>query len=69
VSNDEIRRLRRSRTERKIAGVCGGLGSYFNVDPIWPRLGFAFAALPGGIPGIPLYLICWLIIPEEELGS
>lgn len=57
--------LRRSLTDRRVAGVCGGLGKYFGVDPVWFRLLFVLTALPGGIPGIPLYVICWIVIPEE----
>jgi phage shock protein PspC (stress-responsive transcriptional regulator) len=45
--------------------VCGGLGRYFDLDPVWFRLGFILAALPGGIPGILLYAICWWLIEEE----
>lgn len=55
--------LRRSSYNRVFAGVCGGFGEYFGINPIWFRLGFILAALPGGIPGILLYLVCWIIIP------
>jgi phage shock protein C len=57
--------LRRSRTNRMIAGVCGGLGEFFGVDPFWVRLGFLIALIPGGVPGIVAYLILWLVIPSE----
>jgi phage shock protein C len=57
--------LRRSRTNRIVAGVCGGLGNFFGVDPFWFRLGFLIAMLPGGVPGIAAYLIMWLIVPTE----
>ena len=57
--------LRRSRTNRMIAGVCGGLGEFFGVDPFWFRLGFLVALIPGGVPGIAAYLILWLVIPSE----
>jgi phage shock protein C len=57
--------LRRSRTNRMIAGVCGGLGEFFGVDPFWFRLGFLLALLPGGVPGIAAYLILWLVVPSE----
>jgi phage shock protein C len=57
--------LRRSRTNRIVAGVCGGLGVFFGVDPFWFRLGFLIALLPGGVPGIAAYLIMWLIVPTE----
>jgi phage shock protein C len=57
--------LRRSRTNRIVAGVCGGLGDFFGVDPFWFRLGFLIALLPGGVPGMAAYLIMWLIVPSE----
>jgi phage shock protein C len=57
--------LRRSRSNRVIMGVCGGLGEFFDINPIWFRLAFLLALIPGGIPGILVYLICWLIIPSE----
>ncbi len=57
--------LRRSRTDRVLAGVCGGLGQFFGISPIWFRLGFLLAFLPGGVPGVLLYLICWIVIPAE----
>lgn len=57
--------LRRSRNNRMIAGVCGGLGEFFGVDPFWFRLGFLIALVPGGVPGIAAYLILWLMVPNE----
>ena len=57
--------LRRSRNNRMIAGVCGGLGEFFGVSPFWFRLGFLIALIPGGIPGIAAYLILWLVVPSE----
>jgi len=56
--------LRRSRRNRMIAGVCGGLGEFFGVSAIWFRLAFLLALLPGGIPGFLLYLILWIIVPN-----
>lgn len=56
--------LRRSYRNRVIAGVCGGLGEFFGISPNWFRLFFLIALLPGGVPGILLYLLCWLIIPN-----
>jgi len=61
-------RLRRSTEDRLIAGVCGGLGTYFNTDPLWFRLGFVVVTLAGGA-GILIYLIVWLIIPEARSGE
>jgi phage shock protein C len=61
-------RLRRSTEDRMIAGVCGGLGRYFNTDPVWFRLAFVVVTLAGGA-GILIYLISWLIIPEAGPGE
>ena len=57
--------LRRSRSNRIVAGVCGGLEDFFGLDAFWFRLGFLIALLPGGVPGIAAYLIMWLIVPSE----
>jgi phage shock protein C len=59
------RRLRRSRSNRMIAGVCGGLGEFFGLSSFWFRLLFIILALPGGLPGVVPYLILWLVIPLE----
>ncbi len=65
MNNNTRNALRRSRTDRVIAGVCGGLGAFFGIDPVWFRIGFLVTFLPGGVPGLLLYLICWIIIPSE----
>jgi phage shock protein C len=65
MSNASGRTLRRSRTDRVFAGVCGGLGEFFGINPFWFRLGFIIAFLPGGVPGLLLYFLAWLIIPSE----
>ncbi len=57
--------LRRSRTNRIIAGVCGGLEEFFGLDAFWFRLAFLIALLPGGVPGALIYLIMWLVVPSE----
>ena len=57
--------LRRSRSNRIIGGVSGGLGEFFGIDAIWFRLAFLIALLPGGIPGLLIYIILWIIIPSE----
>lgn len=61
-----MKKLYRSESDRKIAGICGGLGEYFNVDPTVWRVIFVILLLPGGIPGLVPYLILWLIIPSES---
>ena len=61
---ESAKKLYRSQEEKWLGGVCGGLGEYFNIDPIIVRLIFvAFALIAGG--GLLLYLIMWLIIPQE----
>ena len=57
-------RLTRSRTDRVAAGVAGGLGQYFGVDPIIFRIAFVALTLAGGA-GVALYGAAWLLIPEE----
>jgi phage shock protein C len=59
------RPLRRSRSNRIIAGVCGGLAEFFGISSFWFRLLFFIFFIPGGVPGILIYLIAMLIIPAE----
>jgi len=58
------KRLYRSRSERWLAGVCGGIGDYFNTDPTVIRVIFILAALILG-GGVLIYIILWLLIPLE----
>ena len=64
-ASKKIRRLYRSRKNRIIAGVCGGIGEYFNVDPTIVRLLWVLFTFLGG-SGIIAYIICRVIIPEEK---
>ncbi len=66
MSNAEgqVRRLRRSSKDKKIAGVCGGFGVYFNVDPTLVRVLWILAILMGGT-GLLLYLILWIVMPLD----
>lgn len=57
-------KLRRSRSNRVIAGVCGGLAEFFGISTFWFRLAFLITLLPGGVPGLLLYLLAWIIIPS-----
>ncbi len=61
----ETRKLYRSRGERMIAGVCGGLGEYFGIDPTLMRLLFVVATLFGGPAGPVAYLIFMVVVPNE----
>lgn len=49
-----------------IAGVCGGLGAYFGISPLWFRVLFVILALPGGAPGLLPYIILWIVIPKRR---
>lgn len=60
--------LRRSRVDRVVAGVCGGIGRYFGIDSTLVRLAFVILTIAGG-GGIIAYLIAWLLIPEERAGE
>ena len=63
----EPKRLYRSRRQRMLAGVCGGLAEYFNIDPTWVRLFFVlFFFLGLGILAI-IYILLWIIVPEAPL--
>jgi len=64
----EYKRLYRSRRERMIAGVCGGIGEYVGLDPTLVRLLFVLLAITGG-SGLLVYLIMMVIIPEEPLPA
>ena len=61
---DPTRKLYRSKTNRKLAGVCGGLAQYFNVDATLIRVLFVLLAVLGG-SGLVLYLAMWIIVPRE----
>ncbi|KTD18904.1 PspC domain-containing protein [Legionella jordanis] len=58
------RKLYRSRKEKMIAGVCGGMAEYFGIDPTFVRLLFVVCVLLGG-SAILAYLILWLVVPLE----
>jgi phage shock protein PspC (stress-responsive transcriptional regulator) len=59
-----IKELHRSRDDRILAGVAGGLGRYFDISPTFFRIGFTILTLVGGA-GILLYVAAWLVIPDE----
>lgn len=61
------RRLRRSVHDRWIAGICGGIGEYMGIDPTAVRVGYVLLSiLSAAFPGIIVYLILWLLIPQRE---
>ena len=59
-----MRRLYRNSEDKKLGGVCSGLGDYFNIDPVIVRLAFLLLIFAGG--GIA-YLVAWIIVPEKTV--
>ena len=57
--------IRRSATDAKLAGLCGGVAQHWRVDPLLVRVGWVLLALSGGV-GLVLYLAGWLLIPVED---
>jgi phage shock protein C len=67
--SEQPKRLYRSRTDSMIAGVCGGLAEYFNIDPALVRLAFVAVLLLGG-SAVLIYIIMWIVVPlEPEPGE
>jgi len=64
MTNQTARSLRRSKNDRVFAGVAGGLSEFFGISAFWFRLAFLIACLPGGVPGIGLYILFWIIMPS-----
>jgi len=62
------KRLYRSIRNRKIAGVCGGVGDYFDIDPTIIRLAWLAVILAGG-GGLIAYIIAWIIVPKETIAG
>ncbi len=62
----ETKRLYRSRADKVFGGVCGGLGKYFEVDPVLIRVLWAIAFFVGGA-GLLAYIIAWIVIPAEPV--
>ena len=58
--------LHRSKQNRILAGVCGGLAEFFGISAFWFRLGFIIALIPGGVPGLFTYILLWLMIPKAN---
>ncbi|HEX5383260.1 MAG TPA: PspC domain-containing protein [Propionibacteriaceae bacterium] len=62
---EEPRKLYRSRSQRMLAGVCGGLAEYFNVDATLIRVLFLVLAVVGG-SGLVIYVVMWIIVPDAS---
>ena len=59
-----MKKLYKSKTDRKLSGVCGGIAEYFGIDSTLVRLGLVLFCLAGG-SGVILYIVASLVIPEE----
>lgn len=71
VTRDEVRdlaRLRRSRTDRKVSGVAGGIARHLDIDPLLVRVAFVILTFFGG-GGLILYGVAWVLVPEDETGD
>jgi len=68
VINMSETRLTRSETDKMIAGVCGGIAAYLDIDSVFIRLAFVLLALASGI-GIAIYLIMWIVMPRESIAA
>jgi len=67
---EPIKRIYRSRGEAQIAGVCGGIAEYLNVDPVVVRLvAVVVTFFTGVVPGVLAYLAAWIIVPQEPSPS
>lgn len=64
-----MKKLRRPKKGRIIAGVAMGFADYFGIDVVLIRLIWVFLFLPGGLPGLIPYIICWIVIPSEDKES
>jgi phage shock protein C len=62
--SNEVKYKRLERQDGMVAGVCGGLGAFFGINPFWFRVLFLFLLLPGGLPGLLPYLLFWIIMPR-----
>lgn len=61
-----VKRLYRSKNDRMIAGICGGLGEYANIDPTIVRLMYVLLTVfTAVVPGVIAYFILWIIVPEK----
>lgn len=62
-----MKRLIRPKEGRMLAGVCVAFADYFEIDVALVRLFWVFLLIPGGLPGLIPYVICWIIIPSKNM--
>jgi phage shock protein C len=61
-----MKKLVRPKQGRRIAGVAAGFANYFDVDVTLVRIIWVILLLPGGLPGLLPYIICWIMMPTES---
>lgn len=66
VESTQRRTLHRSYKDKKILGICGGMGEYFEIDPTIVRIAYVVFTLFTGGMGLVLYFLLYLIIPEDQ---
>ncbi len=64
---EQVKKLYRSKKDRVLGGVCGGLGEYLNTDPVLLRVLWAVFFFVGGM-GLLAYIIAWIIMPEQQVN-
>jgi phage shock protein C len=66
ISGVTMKKLTRSTTDRWIAGVCAGIGEYFEVDPNLIRvIWIVLSVFTSVFPGVIIYILLWIILPED----
>ena len=65
AAKKELKKLVRPLKGRMLAGVCVGIANYLNIDPTVIRVIWIFLLIPGGLPGLIPYILCWIVIPGE----
>lgn len=66
MDSQAVKQLTRSRSDRMVAGVCGGWAEMLGIDAAILRIGLVAATLLGVGAGIVLYAICWIVMPDEQ---
>jgi phage shock protein C len=64
-----MKRLYRSKKERMLGGICAGLGEHFDIDPTVIRLVWVVITVISIGTGVLVYILAWILIPEEDTGS
>lgn len=62
---ETMKKIKRSREDKLIGGVCGGLGNHFDVDPIIFRIFFLLGAF-SAFPSTTMYILMWILLPKEK---